>query len=643
MNWSESRRSAAAGGALVVIVVAAYCNSLLGALVFDDGPAIRENPTIRTLWPITTPLSPPANSGVGGRPLANLSFALNYATAGLDVRGYHAGNLLLHLGSALLLFGIVRRTRRSRPGVCHNDSVAWGTAVAGLWGVHPLTTASVAYISQRTELLMGFFYLLTLYAFVRACGAAIAGVPSAIDSGRAGRPRSREKIWLAVSLAACALGMMSKEVMLTAPVVVLLYDRTFIAGTFPAAWRARGRYYAALAGTGLVLGWMLTTGLAQRSVGFGLGVSAFDYALTEGRAILHYLRLAVVPHPLIFDYGAIYSSSVAATLVAIGMAGTAAWAVLRGSRIGFLAACFFILLAPTSSVVPVAEQPIAENRMYLPLAALVVMGVGATGGVRGWRGAVLLGVAVALGTLTMVRNRDYRSAIALWADTVAKRPENPRAHFNHGVALLDLKRPADAVAAFERAIRLKPLDTKAHNSLGNALLELGRVAEAVKSYAEAVRLEPAYARAWYNYGTALQRQGGTEAAIACFERALRLDPNMADAHNALGNAYFQREQPAQAVTHYEAAVRIDPTLVEAQYNGGSASLELGRVADAVVYLTAAARLKPDDAEIRNNLGAALVRSGRVAEGSAEFEHALRLKPDYAEARSNLEMIRARRR
>src|SRR5687767_8511678 len=191
-NSCQSSRASVFVSALVIAVAGAmaYANSLSGAFVFDDVPAIRDNPTIRSLWPPTTALSPPANSGVGGRPLANLSFALNHAVSGTNVRGYHVGNLLLHLGSALLLFGIVRRTLESGCGVPPQnhrrdaDATFWACAAATLWSVHPLTTAAVTWLSQRTELLMAFCYLSTLYAFVRAAAVGrVSDPPSLKDKG----------------------------------------------------------------------------------------------------------------------------------------------------------------------------------------------------------------------------------------------------------------------------------------------------------------------------------------------------------------------------------------------------------------------------------------------------------------------------
>ena len=226
--------------ALVIICVGlyAYHNSLRGPFVFDDVPAIRDNPTIHQLWPPWQALSPPqADNPVTARPVVNLSLAVNYALGGLNVWGYHVVNLAIHILGALVLYGVVRRTLlcaslRERYG----DEARWlALAVALIWVVHPLQTESVTYLIQRTESLMGLFFLLTLYCVIRG----------STSSGRRG--------WYAAAIVCCALGMGSKEVMVVAPLTVLLYDRAFLSGSFREALRARAALYAGLCGCWLVL------------------------------------------------------------------------------------------------------------------------------------------------------------------------------------------------------------------------------------------------------------------------------------------------------------------------------------------------------------------------------------------------------
>ena len=226
-----------------------YGRALDSPFIFDDRISVRENPSIVRLWPLVGdadhpgPLNPPKEMTTSGRPLVNLALAINYHFGRLDPVGYHVFNLVVHVLSALLLLGIVRRTLRLEYfGGRFDDVAEWlALAVALLWAEHPLQTETVIYITQRTELMVGFFYLATLYGSLRYWTAA----------SPAGR-----KTWLVLSTLACLAGMASKEVMVTAPALVLLFERTFLAGSFRKALRQSWPLYA-----GLALGWVLLLAL----------------------------------------------------------------------------------------------------------------------------------------------------------------------------------------------------------------------------------------------------------------------------------------------------------------------------------------------------------------------------------------------
>src|SRR5262245_31275448 len=217
---------------LIVAGVAAYQNSFGGAFFLDDHTAIRDNPHIGELWPPWA-WRPRGESTVAWRPIASLSLAVNYALGGRRVQGYHAFNLAIHVLAGLVLFGVVRRTLMGeRLRERYGRQAPWlAMAIALIWLVHPLQTESVTYVVQRTELLMGLFFLLTLYCVIRA------------DSS------PHRMSWFLGAVLACALGMGSKEVMVVAPLVVLAYDRVFLSKSFSELFRARGAVYAGLAAT----------------------------------------------------------------------------------------------------------------------------------------------------------------------------------------------------------------------------------------------------------------------------------------------------------------------------------------------------------------------------------------------------------
>jgi len=632
------RRAAIA--AILAAGLAAYADCFRGAFVLDDLPSILGNPTIRHLGNLRAVLAPLHGSGltVDGRPMLNLSFAINYAISGPAPWSYHLVNLAIHLAAALALFGVVGRVLAvagpSAAGPTGSDRpVLMAGSAALLWVVHPLTTEAVTYVSQRAESLMGLFYLLTLYCFVRGAEPARAGT-----GGRAvtAKPRS----WLALSWLACLAGMATKEVMVSAPITVLLLDRLCYGGSLAEAWRRRKAYYAALGSSWILLGVLVVlAGNRGGTSAFGSGVSVGRYWATQPAALWTYLKLAVWPHPLVFDYGTEWLSrpwGMIGPLAAMAaIAATAILGVVRNRPWGLPAFVFFAVLAPTS-LVPGNRQTMAEHRMYLALAAVIVVLVVAVGTWLGRRGAaVVVALAVALGVLTARRNGDYRTELALYRDTVQKLPGNAFAQCNLGTALFSLGRVTEAVTCYEQALRLRPDYADAEDNLGNALLRLGRVHEAVDHFERALALRPDDAAAHNNFGSALFLLGRTAAAIGEFEQVLRLTPADAEAHNNLANALAQDGRLGEAMAHYEAALQIDPRYAAAHNDLGNALAQSDRLTEAIAHYAAALRLNPGYAEAHFNLGNALVRLGRVPEGVEQYREALRLAPDYAAAEHNL--------
>lgn len=449
------------GWPLVLALVcgaATYSDSFRGPFIFDDIDGILNNPQVnrgmsaRGEMPTT----------LSGRPVLRASFQVDYAIGGMNVWVYHATNLVIHLACGCVLFGILRRN------LCgpfwagkYADSGHWlAGAVVAIWLVHPLNTEAVTYISQRAESLAGLFYLLVIYCVIRD--------------------------WKAGAVIACALGMGTKETVATAPIVALLYDRTFIAGSFGAALKARRGAYGLLAGTWVILIAIVASGARSKSVG---NILPEDYAITQLGVIGHYLGLAVWPADLVLDY---YDWPIAHSIglgggVILGLLALTAFALWWKPWLGFLGAWFFLVLGPSSSVIPVFTEVAAEHRMYLPVIAVVVFAV-----VGGWvllsRNWIGIGVAglffifalVGLSARTFLRNAEYRDAVTIWADTVAQRPGNPRAHFNLGYSLLNSGKPALAADEFRRALELEPHYYAAGRLLGVALRESGEMRGAAR-------------------------------------------------------------------------------------------------------------------------------------------------------------------
>lgn len=662
---------------IVVATVASYHNSFSVPLFFDDKASIVKNASIRDLAALGDVLWPPPEAGTAGRPLLNLSFALNYAAGGLKVWGYHAVNLAVHVAAAWVLFGLVRRTLRTPVMREKFGGVATEQAgvVALLWAVHPLQTESVTYVSQRAEALVGFFYLLTLYAFVRGAenDAGCAGAQVRGSAGRGWR-------WLAVG--AFFAGVLTKEIVATAPVVALAYDAVFLAGSVRAAWQRRRGFYVALASGWLGLALLMAgSELGARGVGFGAKLSWWESVATEFEAVALYLKLSVWPHPLVIDYGVTPArggvvGAVSAATVLAAVAGTV-MALRRRPVWGFAGVCVLVILAPTSSVVPLEFQPIAEHRMYLALAGIIAAAVAGTYAWAGRR-TIWAGVAIACGfvEMTIARNHDYRSEEAIWRDTIAKRPDNWRAHnalgqelfrqqrieegitaveaalrinqteaklfsnYANALALPMVGRWPEAITAGERAVQLDPGDVDARDALANVLLRVGRAGEAAEQFEALSRLRPEAAAVRSNWCDALRQTGRLAEAILQGDAALRLRPDFPEAHGNLGLALADAGRPAEAMAHYEAALRLRPGYVEVLNNLSVVLMNSGRLEEARVRIDEAVRLKPDYAEAHNSRGIIFAKLGRLAEAREAFETALRIKPGYTGARDNMGVLRA---
>ena len=625
-----------AAGVLVVAGVAAYANSFWGSLIFDDLSAITNNPSIRHLGAICKVLSPPQDgSTVSGRPLLNLSLAINYAISGEQTWSYHVTNLLIHLVNGLLLLGILRRTfqmpvLKPRLGEA-GDGLS--LAIALIWVLHPLQTESVTYIAQRAESLAALFYLGTLYAVIRGG-----------HSRRAWR-------WYGAAVGACSMGMASKEIVATAPLVVLLYDGLFLAGSWGETFRRRWGLYVGLASSWALLALLVLPRGIELEAQDGVIPGVWPYARSQPGIILYYLRLSLWPHPLCLDYG----WPIAETWRAIGPAALTmgvlvawtAWGVARRKVWSFLGAWFLGILVPTSSIVPL-RQLAFEHRLYLSLAA-VVTGVVVGGYLvmegaarRGWlrhRSVVMVGlvavVAVMLGSLTFCRNKAYHSLLSVWSDTVRKATLNARAHFNYGGALAYEHRFSEAIDEYLETVRLDPAYVLAHHNLGHALSAVGRHAEAISHLQKVIQLAPADTSAYNALGLALVGQQRVHEAIEQYQEALRIEPDNVQAHNNMGVALADAGRTEQALEHYREALRIDPANAEAQSNWGNLLLGTNRPAEAIAHYREALRLNPDYAEAHSNWGLAIVNSGSYQEAIEHCQEAIRLKPDYAEAHSNL--------
>lgn len=612
--------AALAPAALALLGLLAYGGTFDVPFIYDDYSAIVDNPHVRSLWPITTAMSAPDESTVAGRPVAALSLALNHAVSGLDPWSYHLFNLLVHILCAITLYGIARRTlatpRMASLLTARSEALAF--AIALVWLLHPLHTEAVTYVSTRTESMVSLFYLLTLYAVIR--------------SSTANHYSTR---WQVAAVASSALAMATKEVAVSLPVVVLLYDGIFLSDSFAAALARRRNLYVGLASTWIILIALVAGSPRGETVGLHFEeLTPLDYLRTQVAVIWHYLRLAVWPHPLCLDYhdwpiARSFSANVwlgALPLVAL-LVGSL-WLIAKRSWLGFLSGWCFAILAPSSSFVPIASEVATERRMYLPLiaiVALVVVGIWLAAErfagrfARAAITAAVVAAAVALGALTIDRNRDYVDEINIWQDTVLKRPSNVRALQNLGAALAHHGRPREAVPYLERALAIDPYAEYALENLGLIRLEEGRSTEAVALLSRRLERRPDDGITHLNLAKALLANGDPAGALAALEEAVRLLPDDAVAHARLGLVLADQGRLEEAAASTDRGVALDSENLTVRLAAANVELRRGRFDVAIQHYRAALELDPDEVEASFGLALALERSGSPDEAAAIFE------------------------
>ncbi|WP_254508522.1 glycosyltransferase family 39 protein [Anatilimnocola floriformis] len=498
--------------ALVGLTCIVFWNSFAGQFVFDDILQLTDNPNIRQLWPLAD----------WQRPLGYFTFQLNYAFGGLQPWGYHFVNLLIHVANGVLLFDLARRCIESvaTDETLRSRAKYLAFAIAAVWLVHPLTTTAVTYTVQRLESLMALCFLSCLYALLRSA-----------DSKQPLR-------WQLAAIVAMTLGVLTKEVMITCLPVAILFDRAFVSRSWSGVWQ-RKAFYALLA---LPLAWtfitMRMTNAEEYNAGFGFrGVTPWEYLRTQPLVLLHYLRLTFWPDQLLLDYGwPVESNPLRIYLpgaIIVSLFFGALIALWKNPPLGFVAVAAFLILAPSSSIMPIADLCF-EHRMYLPLMCLATLAV--------FGGYVLLTkladnekklplaigclmlATAALGYRTVQRNADYANPIRLWEKNVAARPEHARPHLLLAMLYDSAGRFADAGSEYRAAVAAKPNYVKGLLNLGGWYFRQAEFAQAADCFAQVNLAEPHNPAGYMQQGRALLELADSSAAKPLLEKSLQLAP-----------------------------------------------------------------------------------------------------------------------
>jgi tetratricopeptide (TPR) repeat protein len=620
---------------LAVFVFLIYSNALTVPFVYDDFSNIHDNPHIRL-----TSLSAENIARVGLeclsslRPVANLSFALNYYFHQYDVIGYHLVNILIHIVTGLLLYLFIKITLDVSSVRSQSRTFRWlPVIVTAIWLVHPLHTQSVTYIVQRMNAMATMFYILAFLLYIK---------------GRLAGERKMKFVLFGGCIVAGILSIGSKEISATLPFFIFLYEWYFFQDL---KWSWLKRHILKFAGLLIFLALCIFLIMGSDLVEQMLkGYEVYDFTpiervLTEFRVVIYYISLLFFPHPsrLNLDHDFSISHSLfdpITTLLSIGIiAGLIGFAFYIAKKDRLLSFCilwFFGNLVIESSVIGL--ELIYEHRTYLPsmlLCLMVVLLVYQFKISKKLSLIIVCAVVVTFSFWTYKRNATWGDGVTLWRDSVQKSPKKARPYLNLGFALHGQEKIEEAIKYYQEGLRIKPNYEKAHNNLGVALRDLGRLDEAIPHYLEALRIKPDYAEAHNNLGVALKDQGKLEEASGQHFEALRIKPDYPEAHNNLGVALKDQGSFKEAGNHFLEALRINPNYAEPHYNLANALATQKLFKEAVQHYFEALRIKPDYAKAHHNLGLAMASQGKINEAIRHYIEALRINPNYADAHYNL--------
>jgi len=564
---------------LILAGLCAYANCVSKTLVFDDDA-----------WIVAVPAldDPPEYlKSMEGRPLLAISNLAMHNLGRNNPLGHHVLNVLIHLAATLTLYGLVRRTLLlPRFHVRYAGRAPYlAFAVALLWMLHPLQVQCVTYVIQRGESMAGLFYLLMLYAVLRGSEVGsqpFAAVAPADDTARETRLGLRRCAWYALAVLSLVLGFASKEIVASAPAAVLLFDRIFLTRSIRMMIRRRWVFYMffLLTWAGFT-GWHVSRAVqAQGGIGFGMETLTWkQYALTEAGVLLYYLQITFWPRGLAIDYQSwpwchTIAEAMPEGAIVAGILLLTAVLLFWRPALGFVCAWFFIVLAPTSSFMPIVDA-VFEHRMYLSLATPVLLAVFFSDwlltrvGLGGFRPFALAVAAIALGVLTHLRNEEYRSRAAVWTVASARMPNSVRARANLGQGLIIEERYAEVVPVLERALELTPHDPTSLQNLAAAYEQLGRFSESADCYRRLRDYFPNETKYWQMHGASLLTIGKWEEAEETYRRGMEAEDRM------------RAEKPDT------------PKSTEMRYGRAAALFQLGRDAEAQQMAAAAFALEPD--------------------------------------------------
>lgn len=630
---------------ITVLSSVVYVNSFHNSFHFDDQHYIVANTYIRDLSNIPSFFTGTKFSSFEKefaahyRPILVTSYAVNYAIGGLKPVGYHIVNLLFHIGSAFLIFLILQAMLgRSKQQIPPNPPLVkggWGDffialAAALIFAVHPFNSETVNYITARSSVMCAFFYLLAFWCWINYRQLAVSSKPLAVPAHSSLLTAN----YYAGSLLAFILAILTKEIAITLPVMLLIYDIYFVrkdgvgllsphSSSRPSSLSLQPSVFSLIKVYLPYVGLVALPYLVFRSsvLKWILGRNADLYSnlITQPKVLLKYLQLMFFPAGLTIDHIILTPSTLfdvyfILSTVALLLILFSAYLLLKRDRewrvLSFFILWYFITLLPTT-LIPL-NAVLQENRGYL---AGIIFPV--------FAGIILLKLPQRISILFLVilisfysivtikANSYWKNEFTLWKRAVDISPSSPRSHDNMGLAYMGMGDYDRAISEFEHTLRLNPLYFLAYYNAGVAYQLQKRFDMAIVNYEKCVKLNPDFFRVYYNLGIVYKKTGELDKAIAVYERAILIDPRHSFVYNNLGIALTEKGDLEKAESFFKQAININPGYAKAYYNLGSLYYKIKRYDLAIEAFNSAIQLEPDYKEAKDMLNR--VR-GRLPEG-----------------------------
>lgn len=619
---------------LAVIPAIIYSNSFQAPFVLDDLPNIVEKSTMEVTTLTYESLHQAAFEGaIVRRWLPNLSYGLNFYFGEHEVWGYHLLNLIVHIMTVMVLYGLFFTTLTlPRLDFSPRRAAQISLISAIVWAVHPLQTNAVTYIVQRMTSMAAFFYLASLLFYV------IGRLQSRLKA-------PRYAFW-AVSLICALLALASKENSAMLPLIILAYEFYFLSD-----WEKRvySRKSIAVLGMSLLsifaVIWIYIGRSALLSILDGYARREFSLVerlLTQTRIIFHYLSLMFLPLPsrlnLDYDYEISHSLlspplTLVATLGILCLVGLTVYLFRRHRLLSFGLFWFLANLLIESSVIPL--ELVFEHRLYLPSSMLILAVVVLSNGLWGRRQKVLpllwATVIVFLCLFTWQRNMVWANEISLWLDVVTKSPGKARGFNQLGIAYSKEKDFDKAIVAYKNAIRNNPYSYSAYLNMGRTYLMNGFVDAAIKAYQKAIKLKPSDPKVYFKLASIYLDQGQIDQAIRLFQEVIKLEPSSFEVYFNLGSAYLAKGLTDESIKAFQKTIAINPSYDKAYFKLGSAYFNKGRINDSIKAFQEATRVNPSYSKAHFNLGVIYLKKRLVDASIKEFQKAIQINPSYDKA------------